>query len=63
MSKDFWPLKIALFEYIIHAYMDNSDPTFMAKPSEEEAEEEEAAENAIDESDVGILLRLIEILN
>lgn len=63
MAKDFWPLKIALFEYIIHAYMDNSDPTFMAKPSEDDGEEDEVAENAVDESDVSILLKLIEILN
>lgn len=32
MSKDFWPLKIALFEYIINAYMESADPKFMAKP-------------------------------
>lgn len=36
MSKDFWPLKIALFEYIINAYMESADPRFMAKPAEEE---------------------------
>jgi hypothetical protein len=65
MSGDFWPLKIALFEYITNAYMDSADPKFMARPVEDgqEQEEEEVAENAIDDSDVGILLRLIAILN
>lgn len=33
---DFWPLKIALFEYIINAYMYSNDPNFMRKPTEEE---------------------------
>lgn len=32
MSKDFWPLKIAVLNYITNAYMDSSDPTFMKKP-------------------------------
>lgn len=64
LSKDLWPLKIALFEYIINSYMDSHDPSFMKKPSaEEQAEEEEVADDAVDDSDVGILLRLIEILN
>jgi hypothetical protein len=64
MCKDLWPLKIALFEYTINAYMDSHDPHFMMKPSaEEQAAEEEVAENAVDDSDVGILLRLIKILN
>lgn len=64
MSRDFWPLKIALFEYIIHAYMESADPKFMAKPQEEEQpEEEEAPENSEDNSDVGILLKLIKVLN
>jgi hypothetical protein len=57
-------LKVALFEYIINAYMESADPKFMAKPEEEEEEEkEDIAENAVDDSDVGVLLRLIEILN
>lgn len=44
--------------------MDSNDPNFMKKPSaEEQAEEEEVVEGAVDDSDVGILLRLIEILN
>jgi hypothetical protein len=64
MSEDMWPLKIALFDYIINIYMESSDPSFMAKPTaEDEADEEEAAENAVDDSDVGVLLRIIEILN
>lgn len=36
MSKDLWPLKIALFEYVINSYMDSHDPNFMMKPSAEE---------------------------
>lgn len=36
MSKELWPLKIALFEYIIATYMDSSDPNFMKKPSIED---------------------------
>jgi hypothetical protein len=36
MSKELWPLKIALFEYIIATYMDSSDPNFMKKPSNED---------------------------
>lgn len=64
MCEDMWPLKIALFDYIINIYMESSDPSFMAKPSaEDEADEEEVAENAVDDSDVGVLLRIIEILN
>jgi hypothetical protein len=64
MSEDFWPLKIAVFNYIINCYMECSDPSFMAKPAEDnQAEEEEVSENVVDDSDVGVLLRLIEILN
>jgi hypothetical protein len=44
--------------------MDSVDPKFMAKPEEDEGQEdEEAAENADDNSDVGVLLKLIEIIN
>ena len=44
--------------------MESADPKFMAKPEEEEEEEkEDIAENAVDDSDEGVLLRLIEILN
>lgn len=32
LSRDLWPLKIAIFEYIIATYMDSSDPKFMKKP-------------------------------
>jgi hypothetical protein len=28
-SHDFWPLKIAMFEYIINCYMNSNDPKFM----------------------------------
>jgi hypothetical protein len=32
MSQDFWPLKIAIFDYISNCYMDSNDPEFMKKP-------------------------------
>ena len=44
MCEDMWPLKIALFDYIINIYM-------------------EVTEKDVDDSDVGVLLRIIEILN
>lgn len=63
MSDQFWPLKIAVFEYIINSYMDSPDPTFMGKPTvDDQADEEEMAENAVDESDTGLLLQLINYL-
>lgn len=63
-SHDFWPLKIAMFEYIINCYMNSNDPKFMQQPQEEEnAEEDEPVENAVDESDIGLLLQLIEVIN
>jgi hypothetical protein len=40
MSDDFWPLKIAVFNYIIHSYLDSSDPDFMKAPEEEDADDE-----------------------
>ena len=62
MADDFWPLKVAVFEYIIQSYFDSSDPTFMAKPIDDEPEvEEDADQNQDDDSDVGVLLKLIEI--
>lgn len=43
--------------------MDSLDPTFMAKPSQEEkVEDEEVDENKEDTSDVGVLLKIINIL-
>ena len=63
-SHDFWPLKIAMFEYIINCYMNSNDPKSMQQPQEEEnAEEDEPVENAVDESDIGLLLQLIEVIN
>ena len=62
MSGDFWPLKIAVFEYIIASYFDSSDPSFMAKPPEEDEQDDTEKQEGVDESDVGILLMLIQIL-
>jgi len=46
MSKDLWPLKIEIFNYLINAYMDANDPNFMKKPEvDDQAEEEEVIEN------------------
>ena len=42
--QDFWPLKIALFDYIINAYFQSNDPQFMRKPTEEEQNEEDDTE-------------------
>lgn len=61
MSNDFWPLKIAVFDYIIHAYLDSSDPDFMKAPEEEDADDE-PNENQVDETDIGVLLSLISIM-
>lgn len=64
LAGDLWPLKIAIFDYIINAYLDSHDPEFMKKPNaEDQAEEDEVAEKQQDDSDVGILLRLIQIVN
>jgi hypothetical protein len=30
MSEDFWPLKIAIFNYLSHTYFDSDDASFMA---------------------------------
>lgn len=60
MAGDLWPLKIAVFDYIINAYMDSNDPKFMRKP-EEEAGEDDNAEGDKD-SDFTVLLLIIEIL-
>jgi len=62
MSRDFWPLKIAVLDYITNAYMDSLDPDFMKKPGTEQ-EEEEPTEEQLAASDVNVLLKLIEILN
>ena len=32
MSGDFWPLKIAIINYVQHCYIDSEDPTFMQQP-------------------------------
>ena len=62
MSGDFWPLKIAVFEYIIESYFDSADPSFMAKPPEDDEQDDAEKPEGVDESDVGILLMLIQIL-
>ena len=36
MCGDVWPLKIAVFDYIINAYMDSNDPDFMKAPEKSE---------------------------
>jgi hypothetical protein len=43
MCADLWPLKIALFDYIINIYMKSGDPNFMKKPSV--ADEADDAQN------------------
>lgn len=64
MSRDFWPLKIAVFSYITNAYMDSNDPNFMKKPEAPEMEDaEELSEEQLAATDVNVLLRCIEILN
>jgi len=64
MSRDFWPLKIAVFNYITNAYMDSNDPNFMRKPDNPETEEaEELTEEQLAATDVNVLLKCIEILN
>lgn len=64
MSRDFWPLKIAVFNYITNAYMDSNDPTFMRKPENTGNEEtEELTEEQLAATDVNVLLKCIEILN
>ena len=60
MCGSLWPLKIAVFDYIINAYMDSNDPNFMKPPDTNSKEEEEKGENQ--ESDFTILLIIIEIL-
>ena len=47
MSQDYWPLKIALFQFIIQAYMESGDPNFMRRPTDEEkAEQEDEAQES-----------------
>lgn len=60
MAKDLWPLKIAVFDYIINAYMDSNDPRFMKKPEEEVGEDENPEGDK--DSDFAVLLIIIEIL-
>ena len=63
MSRDFWPLKIAVFEYITNAYMDSNDPSFMGKPDAGTDDAEELSEEQLAATDVNVLLKCIEILN
>jgi hypothetical protein len=70
MAEDFWPLKIAIYNYISHCYIDSQDPNFMKQPGTGGAEvedddggEEGSAGQAADETDIAILLKLVENLN
>jgi hypothetical protein len=69
MAEDFWPLKIAIYNYISHCYIDSQDPSFMQHPGsggadEKDSDGEEGGDNrASDETDVSILLKLVENLN
>lgn len=64
LAGDLWPLKIAIFDYIINAYMDSHDPEFMKKPEADDGgDEDEGDSNKVDDSDVGVLLSLIFIVN
>jgi hypothetical protein len=70
MTEDFWPLKIAIFNYIIHCYIDSSDLTFMQQPGtggadelDSDGGEDGGTEPAQDETDISILLKLVENLN
>ena len=64
MSRDFWPLKIAVFDYITNAYMDSNDPSFMGKPDDNGTDDaEELSEEQLAATDVNVLLKCIEILN
>lgn len=70
MAEDFWPLKIAIYNYISHVFIDSSDPNFMKQPGtggggDEEGDSggEEGSAQASDETDISILLKLVENLN
>lgn len=70
MAEDFWPLKIAIYNYISHCYIDSQDPNFMKQPgtggadeNDSEGEGEGGAGQASDETDISILLKLVENLN
>lgn len=44
--------------------MEGNDPDFMKRPEvDDQVEEEDVIENKVDDSDVGVLVRLIELLN
>ena len=53
-AKDFWPLKLALLEYVVHCFMDSADPGFLSRSvdDEESAEQENGDEEDQGESDV-----------
>ena len=42
MAESFWPLKIAVMNYINHCFLDSADKSFLAKPSEEDNEGDDA---------------------
>ena len=42
MAEDFWPLKIAIFTYISHCYIDSQDPSFMQPPGTGGADEHDS---------------------
>ena len=64
MADQFWPLKIAVMNYINQCYLDCGDKKFLAKPTEEENEGDEAPKKEHDEeTDIEVLLNLVENLN
>lgn len=61
--QDFWPLKHALLDYVVHCFMDTADPNFLIETKDDEEEEEIKQGEDQGESDVQTLLNIVDNLN
>lgn len=63
MCEQFFPLKKAILDYIIHCCLDSNDRSFLKKPNKEDDEPPALDQDEAEESDIAILLQFVENIN